>query len=36
MFENFIRGIAKPEGIKYYEKQFEKQKNLLKANPNNS
>jgi AcrR family transcriptional regulator len=31
MFENFIRGIAKPEGIKYYEKQFEKQKNLLKA-----
>ncbi|MCK4361200.1 MAG: hypothetical protein KAV70_05605, partial [Bacteroidales bacterium] len=36
MFENFIRGIAKPEGIKYYEKQFEKQKILLKANPNNS
>ena len=31
MFENFIRGIAKPEGIKYYEKQFEKQKKLLKA-----
>ncbi len=31
MFENFIRGIAKPEGIKYYEKQFEKQKKLLKV-----
>jgi len=31
MFENFIRGIAKPEGIKYYERQFEKQKKLLKA-----
>ena len=24
MFDNFIRGIAKPEGITYYEKQRKK------------
>lgn len=29
MFENWVRGIAKPEGIAYFEKQFEKEKKQL-------
>ncbi len=30
MFENWIRGIARPEGIKYYEARLEKEKKQLK------
>ncbi len=30
MFENWVRGIAKPEGIKYFEERFEKEKKQLK------
>ncbi len=30
MFENWIRGISKPEGIAHFEEQFEKKKNQLK------
>lgn len=29
MFENWIRGIAKPEGIKYFEDRYEKEKTNL-------
>jgi AcrR family transcriptional regulator len=29
MFENWIRGIVRPEGIKYFEERFEKEKNKL-------
>ena len=32
MFENWIRGISKPEGIAYFEKQFEKEKKKLDIN----
>lgn len=30
MFENWVRGIAKPDGIKYFEETFEKEKKQLK------
>lgn len=29
MFENWIRGISRPQGIKYYEQQFEREKKQL-------
>ncbi len=29
MFESWIRGIAKPEGIKYFEERFEREKKQL-------
>ena len=29
MFENWIRGIARPEGTKYFEQQFEREKKQL-------
>ncbi len=30
MFENWIRGVARPEGIEYFERRFEKEKKQLK------
>lgn len=30
MFENWIRGVARPEGIQYFEARFEKEKKQLK------
>ena len=35
MFENWIRGISKPEGIAHFEKQFEKEKKKLDINKGN-